>query len=242
MIKIAICDDERIFVDKLLSNLKCIFDDMPVDVSFSCFLSATALIREYNTAHFDVIFLDIDMPHVDGFSVAESIRKISLNTLIIFVTSKHDLVYNSFEYQPFYFICKSNQEKLYFDLSHVSKKILAYFKQKKKIEVLDSVAGSVFVSISEIMYIKSEKHYLLYYLNNGDEIPLKERAVLSSKKDELMQLDFLNTHQRYLINMNYISRFDSMINSITMKNGEQIPISKRLRTTAFEAYKKFKRR
>lgn len=242
MVKIAICDDEKIFIDKLLSNLKNIFNDIPVDVSFYNFISASALLRAYKTENFDVIFLDIDMPNINGFSVAESIRNISLNTLIIFVTSKHELVYNSFEYQPFYFICKSSQENLYSDLSNVSKKIFKYFKQKKKIEILDSVAGSVYISINDILYIKSEKHYLLYYLNNSDEIPLKERATLSSKKDELIQLDFLNTHQRYLVNMNHIARFDSMINSITLKSGDQIPISKSLREKTFEAYKVFKRR
>lgn len=242
MIKIAICDDEKIFIDMLHSNLQDIFSNMPVDVEFSTFSSPTTLLRTYKTKHFDAIFLDIDMPNTSGFSVAKSIREISLNTLIIFVTSKHDLVYDSFEYQPFYFICKSSQDNLYSDLSHVSEKILMYFKQKKKIEITDIVAGKVFIPISDILYIKSEKHYLLYYLKNGDGIPLKERSTISIKKQELLSYDFFNPHQRYLVNMNHIAHFDSLINTITMKNGDQIPISRNAKNDAFKTFKSFKRR
>lgn len=242
MLKIAICDDEKTFIDKTHSNLKEIFYNINLNVEFSKFSNAAELLNEYKIKHFDVIFLDIDMPIIDGFSVAKSIREISLNTLIIFVTSKDTLVYDSFEYQPFYFICKGSQEKLYSDLSHVAEKILIYFRQKKKIEVLDVAVGKVYIPINHILYIKSEKHYLLYYLKNGDNIPIKERATLELRKNELLQLDFISPHQRYLINMNHIAHFDSLINSITMKNGDQIPISRILRKDVFEKYRIFKRR
>lgn len=242
MIKIAICDDEKIFVDTLYSNLQTIFYDMPVDVEFSTFSTATALLRSYKICNFDVIFLDIDMPNMSGFSVAKLIRDISLNTLIIFVTSKHDLVYNSFEYQPFYFICKNSQDNLYADLFHVCKKIFMYLRQKMKIEIIDNSAGKVYISISDILYIKSEKHYLLYYLKNGDNIPLKERGTINSRKKELLSLDFVNPHQRYLVNMNHITHFDSLINTIIIDNGNQIPISRNSKNDTFEKFKLFKRR
>ena len=56
---------------------------------------------------YDLIISDIMMPEMSGFDVAEIIRQESLATHIIFVTSKRELVYSSFEYSPFYFICKN---------------------------------------------------------------------------------------------------------------------------------------
>jgi two-component SAPR family response regulator len=70
------------------------------------FSGAGALINYMDSTYFDVIFLDIDMPEITGFDAAKKVKEISPESKIIFVTSKHDLVYNSFEYQPFYFIRK----------------------------------------------------------------------------------------------------------------------------------------
>ena len=242
MLKVAICDDEKIFIDTLHAHLKPIFDTMFSETEFSTFQNAELLLRSYKTENFDVLFLDIDMPGISGFEVARAIRDVSYHTLIIFVTSKHELVYNSFDYNPFYFICKGSPDKLEADLTHVAEKISAYFRQNKNIDVTDIVAGKISVSLSDIMYIKSEKHYLLYYLKNDDGIPLKERGVLSKKEDELSSYDFFKPHQRYLVNMNFVSRFDTMINSISMSDKEIIPISKALKNSALEKFRVFKRR
>lgn len=240
MLKIAICDDERIFIDILHSHLKPIFNAVSSETEFETFQSAVSLLRAFNTTNFDVVFLDIDMPGMSGFEVAKAIRDISYYTLIIFVTSKHELVYNSFDYNPFYFICKG--DSLESDLSHVAEKVSVYFRQHKNIEITDIVAGKVSISLRSILYIKSEKHYLLYYLNNGDDVPLKERGVLGKKEEELYDYNFFKPHQRYLVNMNHVRRFDSLINSITLSNGYTIPISKGLKADALEKFRIFKRR
>ena len=61
----------------------------------------------------DVLFLDIDMPEVDGFKIAESVRKKELNCLIVFCSNYSDFVFKSFRYEPFSFLCKENyQEQL----------------------------------------------------------------------------------------------------------------------------------
>ena len=242
MLKIAICDDEKIFIDTLYSHLKPIFNNMYNESEFSSFQNAPALLNAFKADNFDVIFLDIDMPKMSGFEVAKEIRNISTSTLIIFVTSKHDLVYNSFDYQPFYFICKSSIEKLQNDLTHVAEKLTAFFRQNKKIEIEDIATGKFAVSLSDIIYIKSDKHYLLYYLNNGDKTPLKERGKIAKKEVELAHYDFLKPHQRYLVNMNYINRFDTILNSILMTNKDIIPISKSSKDDVLEKFRIFKRR
>lgn len=242
MIKIAICDDEKIFVDILYSHLKSIFENMYIDVQFYLFQSASSLIRAYRTHNFDILFMDIDMPVMSGFDAAKEIRNMSLYTMIVFVTSKHDLVYNSFEYNPFYFICKSSHKNLLADLTHVSEKILIHSRQKMKIEIKDIILGKQYVPVGDILYIKSEKHYLLYYLNSNNSVPIKERGKIGEKEVELLNFDFFRPHQRYLVNMNNINRFDAILNTIMMINNDLIPISKGLKSEALEKYRIFKRR
>ena len=242
MLRIAVCDDEKIFTDNLGYRLTALFENLSVNIEISAFQNADLLIRAYRSNAFDVVFLDIDMPAISGFDAAKAIRDISNKTMIIFVTSKRDLVFDSFEFQPFYFICKSSTKSFSDDLKNAVEKIAAFTRQSRNIEINDCYAGKLLVPAGDILYIKSEKHYLLYYLNNSDDLPIRERGKLSDREAELLEYDFLKPHQRYLVNMNSIWRFDSLLNIITLVNKDKIPISKSLKAKALEAFMIFKRR
>lgn len=242
MLRIAVCDDEKIFTDNLVYRLTALFENLSVNIEISAFQNANLLIRAYRSNAFDVVFLDIDMPAISGFDAAKAIRDISNKTMIIFVTSKRDLVFDSFEFQPFYFICKSSTKSFSDDLKNAVEKIAAFSRQSRNIEINDCYAGKLLVPAGDILYIKSEKHYLLYYLNNSDDLPIRERGKLSDREVELLEYDFLKPHQRYLVNMNSIWRFDSLLNIITLVNKDKIPISKSLKAKALEEFMIFKRR
>ncbi|MCD8048131.1 MAG: LytTR family DNA-binding domain-containing protein [Clostridia bacterium] len=239
MIKIAVCDDEKSFVNILHQNLKSIFDDLSLEIEIDDFCDPVPLLNSFSEILYDVVFLDIDMP-LSGFDVAAKLRELSSHTQIIFVTSKHNLVYDSFDYRPFYFICKRTPEDLYSDLTHVAKKLAAFFAQHKTLEINDIVLGSVTIPINEIYYIKSEKHYLFYYSSSSSD-PIKERRTLSSLSDALQSCGFIKPHRQYLVNMYHISCVDAFINTITMRNGDNIPIGRSLKSQALEQYRLFKR-
>lgn len=242
MIKIAICDDEKIFVDVLYKALSKIFLKLCADVKISTFSSGNRLLNTLNTEEFDIVFMDIDMPELSGFEAARKIRETYLYTKIIFITSQKDLVYESFEYNPFYFVCKSNFDELYNSLVKVCEKLILQYKQDKIIEIADSLKGKTFLLIKDILFIKSDKHYLLYYTNTNQNSPIREREKLSSIQDFFSGYDFIKPHQRFLVNMNHIRSFDTLLNIITIDSGMQIPISKSMKEEAIQTYKRFKRR
>lgn len=243
MIQIAICDDEKIFIDNLYRQLSYSFHNLDFETYIYTYQSAAILLDEFDLHKFDVVFLDIDMPSVSGFDAAKRIREISPDTKIIFVTSKHDLVYNSFEYQPFYFIRKRELNELFSELEHVAKKLLSHFRQSQIIHINDSLAVNREIPIRNIIYIKSEKHYLLYYTVNADiSHPPCERGTLSAKENSLTECGFIKPHQRYLINMSHIKSFETSNNIIIMSDNTKIPISKNLKPNVLEQYRIYKRR
>lgn len=241
MLKIAICDDEKSFTELLHKSAVEIMNKEEMNADIHSFVSADNLLTYHRLHPFDIIFLDIDMPDMSGFEAAEKIRKITPGAFIIFVTSKKELVYHSFEYTPFYFICKSSSNVLFSDIEHVFKKLSAIFKQNKQIVVSDSVLGEDRIAIKDIIYIKSDKHYLLYYLTEGD-IPRRERNQLTARCKELDSFDFISPHKRYLVNMRHIKRFDILINTIIASNGDEIPISRAAKNITFEKYRIFRRK
>ena len=86
MIKIAICDDERRFVDQIRDILKEYCEEIGQMVYIEGFYDGRMLLDQYR-CQFDVIFLDIKMPYIDGMEVAEKIREKDQDVMIVFLTS-----------------------------------------------------------------------------------------------------------------------------------------------------------
>jgi len=241
MIRIAVCDDERIFLDIIARHLNDFFLKTPFPVTILTYHNPAELLKDHNECCFDAIFLDIDMPKITGFDVAKDVRTKSYDPLLIFVSAKHELVYDSFEFTPFYFIRKFSINELYDDLEHVVDKLSIHFRQHKQIHIHDSTIGECIVVLQDISYIQSDKHYLFYFANNV-EYPYKERETISNRELELRSYSFIKPHQRYLVNMSHILSFDYTRNQINMNNGQIIPVSKREKESAYIRYKMFKRR
>lgn len=238
--RIAVCDDERVYADLMAEHLKLISKMQAIDVDVFRYADPALLLRDQGKKPYDAVFLDIDMPEISGFDAAERICGSDAGTYIIFVTAKHDLVYDSFEYSPLYFICKATEDDLKRDLNKAMRKLMLHFRQNQKLTVRDSTYGTAFVPLRDIFYIQSDKHYLLYY-TAGNEIPYKERGTIAARELEFFAYRFLKPHQRYLVNMNHIQRFDDLSNVILLSNGQEIPVSKKEKDEAFRKYKEYKR-
>lgn len=241
MLRIAICDDEKAFTDFVQRSACQLTEQLSLVADINAFTTAEDLLEQHKRNRFHIIFLDIDMPHISGFDAAAKIRKISLDTFIVFITAKRELVYDSFEFTPFYFICKSSGYQIQSELRHVFEKLAAIFKQNKQLILYDSVLGEDIIPIKDIVYIQSDKHYLLYHIV-GEDMPRKERKVLSARRTELDQYDFISPHKRYLVNMHHIKCFDTFVNTIIVTNGDKIPISRNQKDATLEKYRIFKRR
>jgi len=242
MMRIAVCDDEIVYTDLIADHLELMLRMQSVDVTVLRYTDAASLVAEHKKEPFDALFLDIDMPELSGFEAAREVRRLNHEVYIIFVTAKHELVFDSFEYTPFYFLCKATQDDLRRDLSNVMRKLMVHFRQNRKLTIQDSTYGENIVALRDILYICSEKHYLLYYTADNALVPYKERGTIAEKEIEFYAYRFIRPHQRYLVNVNHIDRFDCASNTITLTTGEQLPISKAMKDEAFRKYKEYKRK
>lgn len=241
MIRIAICDDDKVFLDIVTKNIKNITKNQGLDCEINAFCSGELLLHHYIRSPYDILLLDIDLPKTTGFDIAREVRQSSIKTFIIFVTAKTDLVYSSFDYQPFSFICK-NTDSLLQDLEKTFDRLNRHFRQSRIIEITDSRVP-VYVAINDIIYIQSERHYLLYYTKKrGLAAPIRERGSLAEKEAALREYCFIKTHSRYVVNIEHVSRFDTLLNTIVMDNGVKIPISRNRFEQVLSEYRKFTRR
>lgn len=91
MIKIALCDDIIEYNKKMESLIVRYEEDNHIEVKVVSYGSGTQLLLNFQKRKFDIIFLDISMPDMDGFETAEQIRRIDQEVSIIFCTSYYTI-------------------------------------------------------------------------------------------------------------------------------------------------------
>lgn len=101
--KFVICDDEKIFLKKLSEKIKFYLVERGVDAELKICSRGKDLLGFSEKIKIDAFFLDIDMPEINGFQIAKNIRTLYPNCIIVFCSNHNELVYESFEYEPFGF-------------------------------------------------------------------------------------------------------------------------------------------
>ena len=113
MYQAAIVEDEEIFLNSTKFLLAETFAAKNASVAFDFFLSGDEFLPMIEQHfHYDCIFLDIEMPGIDGLSLCRRIREVSPDALVVFISNKESLVFQTFEVQPFRFIRKSELKEM----------------------------------------------------------------------------------------------------------------------------------
>ena len=151
--KIAICEDEKIFSDKLLHLLDSYFDKKNQAYETVVFTDGIPLIEEYkNGVRYDLIFLDIQLEVSDGVNIAAQIRQFDNKAVLIFVTGLENRAVEGYSVSAFDYIIKSSLDER---LSGV----LDRFMQNNKVKVLTvaTMNGETeIISFNDILYIESD--------------------------------------------------------------------------------------
>lgn len=217
MYKVAICDDEIKILRNMHTKISNEFKRRNIEADISDFSDSVAFFNTVRKEDFDAVFLDIDMPNLNGMEIAGSILENNVNTNIIFVTSHDMLVYDTFKYRPFGFI-----RKTYFDdeIIEIIERLIDNIDHDTKSLVFTASKEIKKILIKDIIYIEANGNYLIIVMNDKKE---KIRATLSSVVNQVGD-KLLRCHKGYLININYMSKFSS--NGILLSNGVTIPIGR----------------
>lgn len=243
MMNIAVCDDNERAVNYLKNCIESSFKEYTDDFCLKSFTDGTELLKSNSREEFQVLFLDIDMPEFTGFDVAKSLRDYFSKCYIIFVTSHSDLVYKSFDFQPFNFIRKNPSELLYKRIKSVVAKLMVNMKQSESIVREDEMSGTVAVYYRNIIFIKSERHYLYYYLQNREK-PVKIRGSINEIEGAVEVYGFARTHKSYIVNLRYVLNVDRKIGKVNLNSEskrQSLPMSKSYEKDVAKAYRTYLR-
>lgn len=229
-INIAICDDEQ----HTLMEMKRIIDKymklINIEYNLHVFDNPLNLLEEKYIIH--ILFLDVEMPQMDGFAVAEKIREKNKDIKIIFVTSHSELVQKAFKVKAFRYLYKGCNE---YDIKEVIEDAVKELQEYRSI-LVEYQGKRRHIRIKDIYWIESLGDTTAVHLNNEDVITNK---ILKQWKEELDD-SFFQCHKSYLINLDWIKVVSN--EGAVLENGVFIPVSARNRSTLKKEFHEFIKR
>ena len=232
MISIAICDDEKCYVDELINLIR---DNTPDNIQYNLysFYSGEELVKAIEKDTIDILFLDIEMKEINGIEIGKIIKQNNPNCIIFFVTSHNNYITDIFRLDSFQFLQKPiNKEDFKYDYDRA---ITKYKNDHIYLEV--KVNGRTRnILLGEIKFIEVASREIKIHLKNEVVI---HNGKFSLYEEKLKAFNFSKTHKSYLVNLTQIEAIEN--DRVYLRGiGDYIPISRNYKNDFLNEYHKYK--
>lgn len=168
----------------------------------------------------DILFLDIDMPGMNGMELARLLEKEGKKPILIFLTALEEYVYEAFEVEAFGYLLKPVEED---KLTKVFRRAIKKATEAKREDyILVKSLGEVHrIAVSDILYVENQARKLIFHTKAG------VYSCYAKMEDYVKQLPpyFFRCHRGYLISLGEVVSYDR--NSVRLSNQECVLMARR---------------
>ncbi len=242
MIKAVIVDDEPKAIQSLSWELTHFRDDIEVVKTFSNPEDAIDYLN-FNTP--DCLFLDIQMPTMDGFQFLEKLD--NKDFAIVITTAYNEFAIKALKHEAIDYLLKPIDSD---DLNDTVKKIKKYnkkFYNSSKIEEALSVLNAkqdqkkiiintdgklIFLNVEDVIFVESDGNYCTIVTKDGQKILMTKK--LKEVNDLLPEHYFFRIHNSYIVNLNKIKEFIKNEGYVIMESNHKIPVARQRKSDFLE--------
>lgn len=251
MISCVIIDDEAKNIKLLQKILELHCPQVKILATQSDAQSGLLLIDEMQP---QLVFLDVEMPHLNGFDLLKKLEPVSFET--IFVTAYSHYAVEAFEHHATGYITKPIQvEKLVaavnsairrIEEKSINRNLFTLLEQNTKKPAPDKIPlstsnGLIFVKLTDILYCESSGNYTLFYLHDNSKITVSRQ--LGEYEKLLPETEFTRIHDKYIINLSYIKEYiKGSGGDVVLENGKELPVASRRKEDFLSRFEKWIRR
>ena len=237
MLKAILIDDEPECLKSLAHDLK--MHCPGVQILEQC-QSGKEGIKAINTGHPDVVFLDIDMPYINGFDLLEMVPNVDFE--VIFTTAYDKYALQAFRISAVDYLLKPidatalteavNKVRILRERGNTPKQISFLIQQIKDLEsnnvrkvALPTFDGLEFIDLDDILYCQSDGAYSNVFFTDGSKLYISK--TLRYLEDALCNFHFFRVHNSYIVNLNHVKKYTKTDGGLlVLSNGEQVRVSR----------------
>ena len=203
MLRIAVVEDQGETRERMRQFIRQYADEQGIQIEVVPFSDGAQIVQEYRGG-FDIIFLDVEMPELDGFSTAERIRAVDQDVVLVFVTNMAQYAIRGYAVDAMDYVLKPvAYEQLCVRLSRAIQRV----ERRRGGQVVLQLAGGgmQLLNTGEIYYLETRSRMLYYHTTQGE---FAVRASLASAEKQLAEYHFARCNQCYLVNLEFVKAVD----------------------------------
>ncbi len=213
--RIAIVDDDEKQRKALREYVERYSGEKGLDIVCAEFDSGLNFSSDYNEP-FDIILLDIEMPHMDGLTAAQHVRKTDEEAEIIFITHMAQYAIKGYEVNALDFMVKP---VTYFDLSVKLNRAMRTLPQRSPVKLDVAGGGTQILSLKDIHYVEGSNQYVVYHtLDREYKVHTSLRAA-----EEKLGKSFVRCNNSFIVNLSHVS---SIVGNDVYVGKVPLPISR----------------
>lgn len=220
MLRVGICNDKIAICTELERTISSIAKEYGIKIDIDIWYSGNEFINDIKkVTETDLLFLNIELPDINGIEVGRMIREMNNYRMLIAYTSfTKKYIMKLFQNQPIAFLVQPIRRK---ELEEVIIKGYNRFEDKRFIFEYKKRQNIYHLNYEEIMYFESNRKKIIIELANGNRDEFYGKlADISSE----LPSNFSYIHRSYIINLNYIKKYSH--DELVMFNNKVLPVSK----------------
>ena len=219
MLKIAVVEDQQEareelcrFIQQYAAENSLQAEVMPIEDG--------AAVAEHYEPGWDIIFMDVEMPGLDGFRAAEKIRETDADVVLVFVTNMAQYAIRGYEVDALDYVLKPVN---YYQFSIKLSRAIQRVQRRKGGQIVLQLAGGgiQLLDTGEIYYLETRSRMLYYHTTKGE---FAVRASLQSAEKQLAEYHFVRCNQCYLVNLKHVRGIE---NEFALVGDGRLEISRR---------------
>lgn len=233
MIRIAIVEDEEKAFDELNEALQLFSKETGAEFAVSAFKDAVAFLDNYQS-NYDLVFMDIQMPYLNGMKAAEKLRELDERVALVFVTNLTQYAVKGYSVDAKDYILKPVQ---YNRFQCMMKRILSDVNACAQEEIFIKNGGNMYrVRLSDIRYIEIRDHFILYHMDNKD---FSAWGTMKELEAQLEGKGFCRLDKSNIVNLKYVSDIEG--DKLHLFDGETLFISRPRKKAVKDAFASYVR-